>query len=194
MYTYTYMKYVKLLVVISEWHSSEWFLWIFQVFCDKHINKYFFFLFLVTLPSKGERKMDLNFCSINIGFNLITDTVISQMCEPNVNTLTWPPLHQSWLKELGSKLPEKRTDTVSLLLRAERQGLKATSFQVGASLVAQLVKNLPARQETWVRSLGREDSLEKGKATHSSILAWRISMNRGAWWATLLGVTKSHTR
>ena len=43
-----------------------------------------------------------------------------------------------------------------------------------ASLVAQLVKNLPAMQETWVRSLGWEDPLEKGRATHSSILAWRI--------------------
>ena len=43
-----------------------------------------------------------------------------------------------------------------------------------ASLVAQLVENLPAMQETWVRSLGWEDPLEKGKATPSSILAWRI--------------------
>ena len=43
-----------------------------------------------------------------------------------------------------------------------------------ASLVAQLVKNPPAKQETWDRSLGWEDPLEKGKATHSSILAWRI--------------------
>ena len=43
-----------------------------------------------------------------------------------------------------------------------------------ASLVAQLVKNLSAMQETWVRSMGWEDSLEKGKATHSRILAWRI--------------------
>ena len=43
-----------------------------------------------------------------------------------------------------------------------------------ASLVAQQVKNLPAMQETWVRSLGWEDPLEKGTATHSSILAWRI--------------------
>ena len=42
-----------------------------------------------------------------------------------------------------------------------------------ASLVAQLVKNLPAVWETWVRSLGWEDLLEKGKAAHSSILAWR---------------------
>ena len=40
--------------------------------------------------------------------------------------------------------------------------------------VAQLIKNLPSVQETWVRSLGWEDSLEKEKATHSSILAWRI--------------------
>jgi len=43
-----------------------------------------------------------------------------------------------------------------------------------ASLVAQLVKNPPAMQETWVRSLGWEDLLEKGKATNSSVLAWRI--------------------
>ena len=44
----------------------------------------------------------------------------------------------------------------------------------GASLVAKMVKNLPAMQVTWVRSLGWEDSLEKEMATHSSILAWRI--------------------
>ena len=44
----------------------------------------------------------------------------------------------------------------------------------GASLVAQLVKNLSAVWETWVRSLGWEDPLEKGKATYSSILVWRI--------------------
>ena len=43
-----------------------------------------------------------------------------------------------------------------------------------ASLVTQLVKNPPAMWETWVRSLGWEDPLEKGKATHSSILAWKI--------------------
>ena len=44
----------------------------------------------------------------------------------------------------------------------------------GASLVAQMVMNLPAMQETWVQSLGQEDLLEEGMATHSSILAWRI--------------------
>ena len=43
-----------------------------------------------------------------------------------------------------------------------------------ASLVAQMVKNLPAMQETWFRSLGQEDPLEKGIVTHCSILAWKI--------------------
>ena len=43
-----------------------------------------------------------------------------------------------------------------------------------ASLVAQMVKNLPTTQETWVRSLGQEDPLQKGVATHSSILSWSI--------------------
>ena len=46
--------------------------------------------------------------------------------------------------------------------------------KLGASPVAWLVKNLPARQETWVRFLGREDPLEKETATHSSVLAWKI--------------------
>ena len=64
---------------------------------------------------------------------------------------------------------------------------------VWAFLVAQMVKNPPAMQETWVHSLGWEDPLEEGIATHSSILAWRIPMDREAWWATTHGVTKSQT-
>ena len=57
-----------------------------------------------------------------------------------------------------------------------------------------LVKNPPAMQETQVRLLGREDPLEEDMATHSSILAWRIPMDRGAWQATVHGVTKSQTQ
>ena len=49
-------------------------------------------------------------------------------------------------------------------------------------------------EETWVRSLGQEKLLEEGMATHSSVLAWRIPMDRGAWWATVHGVAKSQTR
>ena len=60
-----------------------------------------------------------------------------------------------------------------------------------APLVAQLVKNPPAMQETLVRFLCQENLLEGGMATHSSILAWRSPMDRGAWQATVLGVAKS---
>ena len=62
-----------------------------------------------------------------------------------------------------------------------------------AFLVTQVVKNLSAMQETWVLSLGWEDPLEEGMVTHSSILAWRIPMDRGAWRATVHGVAKSQT-
>ena len=62
-----------------------------------------------------------------------------------------------------------------------------------ASLLAQLVKNLPSVQETWVQSLGWEDLPEEGMATHSSIFAWRIPMDKGACWATAHGVAKSWT-
>ena len=60
-----------------------------------------------------------------------------------------------------------------------------------ASLVAQMLKKLPAMWETWVQFLGWEDPLEDGMETHDNILAWRIPMDRGAWQATVYGVKKS---
>ena len=77
-------------------------------------------------------------------------------------------------------------------MRKNTEGIKFSSvwcWDVGelgpsftrASLVAQLVKNPPAMWETWVQSLGWKDRLEEGMATHSSIRAWRIPMDRGAW-------------
>ena len=54
-------------------------------------------------------------------------------------------------------------------------------------------KNVPAMWETWIRSLGWEDPLEKGMAIYSSILAWRIPKDRGAWQATVHEVSKSGT-
>ena len=81
-----------------------------------------------------------------------------------------------WVKTLSNHLP------------------LATSTFSWSSLVAQMVKNLPAVQKASVGRLGWEDSLEEGMATHSSILAWRIPMDRGAWRATVHGVTKSQTR
>ena len=58
------------------------------------------------------------------------------------------------------------------------------------SLVAQMVKNPPAIRETWVWSLSWEDPLAEGMATHSSILVWRIPMDRGAWQATVYGAAE----
>ena len=75
--------------------------------------------------------------------------------------------------------------TASLLKEGERRDF--------ASLVAQIVKNLPAMRETWVRSLSWEDPLEEGMAVHSSILAWRIPKDRGPWQATVHGVAKNQT-
>ena len=63
-----------------------------------------------------------------------------------------------------------------------------------ASLVAQLVKNLPAMWETWVQSLGWEDPLEKGMATHSQKSCLGNPMDRGVWLATVHAVTKSRTQ
>ena len=59
-------------------------------------------------------------------------------------------------------------------LFARQSGKLLKGLNTGVSLVAHMVKNLPAMQETRVRSLGQEDALEKKMATHSSILAWRI--------------------
>ena len=56
-----------------------------------------------------------------------------------------------------------------------------------------MVKNPPTIQETWVPSLDWEDPLEQGMTTHSSILAWRIPMDRGAWQAKDHGVAESYT-
>ena len=84
--------------------------------------------------------------------------------------------------------------SISGLVRSPEEGIGYSLQYSWASLVAQRVKNPPAMQETWVRFLGWEDPLEEGLATHSSILAWRISMHRRAWWATVHRVTKSQTR
>ena len=71
--------------------------------------------------------------------------------------------------------------------------LNGLYYLLRASLVAQMVKNLPAMRETWAWSLSWEKPLEKGMATNSSILAWRIPMDRGVWRATIQEVAKSRT-
>ena len=106
-------------------------------------------------------------------------------------------LYETFLWLMGSVTPEKLLSAFSvwkyvsemcfyedpMQLLLELNLWKPIRRAIRASLIAELVKNLPAMQETCVRSLGWEDLLEKGKATHSSILAWRIPE-----------VTKSQTR
>ena len=75
--------------------------------------------------------------------------------------------------------------------RSPGEGMSYPLQYSWASLMAQLVKNLPTMWETWVRSLGWEDLVEEGVTSHSSILAWRIPMDRGAWQPTGHGVAKS---
>ena len=90
---------------------------------------------------------------------------------------------------------------VCVSINALQIGSSIWSESESSSLVTQMVKNLPAMQETRIPSLGWEDPLEKGMATHSSILAWRIpwteqenSMERTAWQAIAHEATKSWTQ
>ena len=84
-------------------------------------------------------------------------------------------------------------DSISGSGRSPKEGIGYPLQYSWASLVAQMVKNPPAVQETWVQFLDWEDPLEEGMATDSSILACRILMGIGAWQATVHGVAKSQT-
>ena len=73
-----------------------------------------------------------------------------------------------------SSLQAEGTRSILSALWNTQMDFLTNAVATKASLIPQQVKNLPAMQETWVRSLGWKDPLKKGKATHSSILAWRI--------------------
>ena len=106
--------------------------------------------------------------------------VLHSICQQIWKTQQWP---QQWKRSVffptskkGNAKEYSNYHTVALISHASR-----------ASLVARLVKNLPAMQEAWFRSLGWEDPLKKGKATHSNTLACRIP------WTTVHGVAESDT-
>ena len=92
---------------------------------------------------------------------------------------------------VGKEFARYAGDPISIpgLGRSAGEGIVYPLQYSWVSLVAQQVKNLPAMQETWVQSLHWEDPLEKGKATHSSILAWRSPWT-GSWQATAQGVER----
>ena len=125
---------------------------------------HFYPFFASSRPSLGVCSMK-HFYSCRVKFQWIIDAALTAYSE---------------LKPWRTSLPTKTL--ISLLFEHNYR-----TRTVGASLVAQLVKNPSAMWEVWVWSLGWEDSLEKGKATHFSFLAWRIP------WTTVHGITKSET-
>ena len=106
---------------------------------------------------------------------------LSSFCEHIVRRQPYSRLRGSSTK------PSHAITLISDFQSPELWGNKLKAPVYGASLVAQLVRNLSAMRETWFRSLGWEDSLEEGMATHSTALAWSIPMDRGTWWASPWG-------
>ena len=80
-----------------------------------------------------------------------------------------------------------------ILSNIKENCINCTCIYIWASLMVQMLKNLLAMQETWVRFLALKYPLEEKMANRSSILAWRIPVDRGAWQATIHRVAKSHT-
>ena len=96
----------------------------------------------------------------------------------------------------ASKESACNTGDPSLIPGSERSSGEGIGYPLQyswASLVAQMVKNLPAIQETWVLSLGGEDPLKESLTAHSNTLAWRIPMDRGACQAIVHGISKFQT-
>ena len=99
------------------------------------------------------------------------------------------PQNQTWLKWLSTKASGRGSLTSLMFMHL----MFILQLFFWASLIAQLVKNLPAMQETWVWSLGQEDPLEKEMATHSSILAWRIPWTEEPGRLQSMGLQESDT-
>ena len=100
----------------------------------------------------------------------------------------------SLLAQLIKNLPASvRHGSIPKSGRSPGEGIDYPLENSWASLVTQMIKNSPAMQETWVWTLGWEDPLEESIATHSRIPAWRIPIDRGAWWATVHELAESQT-
>ena len=99
----------------------------------------------------------------------------------------------SWKNRKSKQMNYEKGDWINNRKPPSKKSYRPNSFscKFWASLMVQMVKNLPAIQDTCVLLLGWEDTLEEGMATHSSILVWRIPMDRGAWQTTANGVAKS---
>ena len=136
----------------------------------------------ISLQSKGLSRV---FSNTTVQKHQFFGTQLSSQSNSHIHTYSTPIT-------LSGPTPTVRKSHIHLFASLPVFTTRPCIQEGKASLVAQLAKNLPAMQENWVWSLGWEDPLEEGMATHFSILAWRRPMDR-AWWATVHGVT-SQTR
>ena len=122
---------------------------------------------------------------------------VAHTCLFFVHFIVKPGLQRaSLVAQLVKNLPAMQETLVRSIPGSGRSAGEGIGYPVQyswASLVAQTVKNPPVMWETWVPFLGWEDPLEEDTATHSSILAWRLPMDRGAWRATVHGVADNRT-
>ena len=109
---------------------------------------------------------------MSLFFNMLSRLVIAFLPGSKSLLISWLQSPSAVILE-PKKIKCLTVSIVSPSICHEVMGLDAMIFQ-SASLVAQRLMHVPAMQETWVRSLGQEDALEKAMASHSSILAWRI--------------------
>ena len=177
---------------IQDWFPLGWTGWISlqskglsRVFSNTTVQKHQFFSAQLSLWSnshihtwlqeKPQLWLDGPLLVVSLLFNMLSWFVIAFLLRSKCLLISWLQTPSAVILK-----PKKiKSVTVSPSICREVMGpgamiLVFLFYSYIASLVAQLIKNLPMMQETWVWSLGWEDHLEKGKATHSSILAWRI--------------------
>ena len=134
--------------------------------CYQHLILYFPLLILPSIsPQLKAFPMSLLF---QLGGQIIGASASASILPMNI--LGWAPLGLTGLISLLSKGLSRVFSSTTV----QKHQFCGAQPSLWTSLVAQMVKNLPAMQETWVWSLGGDDTLEKGMATHSCILAWRI--------------------
>ena len=160
-------------------------------------------LFLLTTQEQGQldcatmimissKKSEANFSLLYISQGPASSLILPNPSSSNWSE--WPSLKSLQIINAGENVEKKEPSYTSGGECKLVQLIQRTVWQFpGPSLVAQMVEKLPAMWETLVWSLGWEDPLEEGMATHSSILAWRIPKDRGAWGVIVHRVTKSWT-
>ena len=125
--------------------------------------------------------------TLTLGFDFCPNCTVSYLHVISKEVRLRKVTYLAQVHRTGGKRLWHNLNNASLFRRYFPESKYCILIWFWASLMAQIVKNPPVMQETWLWSLGWEDPLKEGMATHSSILAWRIPMDRRAWWATVHG-------